>query len=90
MEGAPEVLQRGKGETELGSWQRSPPLHCPEYEMRKWAGCREHTTDAGCAAMQDQSPGSKSESLAREGARNSSKSQSSLTARDVFLLLANE
>lgn len=31
-------LQRGKGEMELGPWQRSPPLHCPEYEMRKVGG----------------------------------------------------
>lgn len=76
---------------ELGPWQRSPPLHCPEYEMGKVGGLpRAHPQMQGCAAMQDQSPGSKCEHLAREGARNSSQSQSSLTARDVFLLLANE
>lgn len=73
---------------ELGPWQRSPPLHCPDKDGGQAA---ERTpTDAGCAATQDQSPGSKSENLAREGARNSSKSRSSLTAQDVFLLLANE
>lgn len=59
--------------------------------MRKVGGLpRAHPQMQGYAAMQDQSPGSKSEHLAREGARNSSQGQSSLSARDVFLLFANE